>query len=124
MSIQQAYAVILKDGDALNNYRTYRTLKLLGYKLSRNERTQKRELVEKQDSESKRACLETPPGDSGSGNVESNIVQDAPVQIQNTEIAEWDYKVRFPESTRKDDIAFFLQIKYFLSSSFVPPLIF
>lgn len=108
LSIQQAYTIILKDQNALRNYRAYRSLKLIGYKLHKSEETQKRQLDEKEDSENKKGCLAS----------SSKILEDAPILVQNTETPAWDYKVRFPESTKKDDVAFYLYIKYYISSSF------
>lgn len=111
MSIQQAYAVILKDTDALNCYRTYRNLKLGGYKLEKYEKPLKRDLDEKTESTNKKLCLEAFAGSSKNDSV-SRIVEDAPSQIQNVETVNWDYKVRFPESTKKDEKAFYLYMKY------------
>lgn len=119
MSIQQAYSVILKDNATLNNYRTYRTLKLVGYKLQKYEKQLKRELEEKDEPESKRSCLESPAQAAS-----NSILQDAPMQVQNTETTEWDYKVRYPESTKKDDEAFYLYIKYDVMSLFCSVLIY
>lgn len=106
MSIQQAYSVILKDNATLNNYRTYRNLKLVGYKLHKYEKQLKRDLDEGIEPESKRSRLE-----NAEEAVSSTILLDAPVQVQNTETAVWDYRVRYPESTKKDDEAFYLYVK-------------
>lgn len=104
LSIQQAYTIILKDANALRNYRTYRSLKLIGYKLHKDEKTQKRQLDEEENSENKKGCLAS----------SSKSLEAAPKLVQNTEIPTWDYKVRFPESTKKDDVAFYLYIKYYI----------
>lgn len=108
MSIQQAYTMILKDVDALNKYRAYKSLKLIGYKLEKNERRLKRQLEEKMERQSKKSCLEE-------GASSSEIFENTLKQVQNTETALWDYKVRFPESSKKDDTAFYLFVKYFVS---------
>lgn len=124
MSIQQAYTVILNDAEALNRYRTYRHLKLIGYKLHKCEKPIKRQLDDKTESENKRAFLENATETSVSSTVSSTIAQDAPVQFQNTETALMDYKVRFPESTNKDDEAFYLYIKYVVVGLFLRRLIY
>lgn len=110
LSIQHAYAVIIKDANALNKYRTYRSLKLIGYKLHKIKKQDKRELEEKTESQSKRVCSETFP--EGTVDDDNRITADAPIQIQNTDTVTCDYKIRLPESTKKDDDGFYLYIKY------------